>query len=428
MVQESRLMLEVTAEKPMEDGYYYASLYLPATKNELEDARQRARLTGRDVGYVGIEITGCPQLPALVDTRLDCPTVDELNFFAKRLASISSSEMIALGAIFSHRKERGDYENGLSMKELINLTYGLDNVMVAANVEDNIALGRFAIENEMHHHIPGLKDVNPKFLNVQQIGQEIRDMDGGLFYCGCYVVAGEYEYQEVYDGENLPKQTNEDEFAVFSITLREKTDETTPAKDILINLPMERDYLEKFLANKLSAPLENYEVVRFESAIPYINRFMLMEEMDINTINDIAYSFKQAREFDQIKFKAAMEGFKIQTSKEALDILSRISEYQLAHYCNDEVDFFKEYLTNNMDGRFDAKWLKNIPCDTSGRMLLERTGAVVTEYGIISKGRGNMFAPISYDEPEETQTESEDEEMEEAEEEIEEHSMGGLSM
>ena len=39
-----------------------------------------------------------------------------------------------------------------------------------------------------------------------------------------------------------------------------------------------------------------------------------------------------------------------------------------------------------------------------------------------------MFAPISYDEPEETQTESEDEEMEEAEEEIEEHSMGGLSM
>ena len=428
MVQESRLMLEVSAEKPMEDGYYYTSLYLPTTKNELEDERQRARLTGRDGGFVSFEITGCPQIPHLVDTRLDCPTVEELNFFAQRLANLSSCEAIALGAIFMHRKERGDYENGLSMKELINLTYGLENVMVAANVDSNMALGRFALENDLHLDMLGIKDIDKSLLDTQRIGEKIKEMDGGLFFCGCYVVAGEYEYQEVYDGENLPKQTNEDEFAVFSITLREKTDETKPAKDILINLPMEKDYLEKFLSNKLSSPLENYEVVRFESAIPYINRIMFTEEMDIDTINDIAYRFKQAREFDQIKFKAAMEGFKIQTSKEALDVLSRISEYQLAHYCNDEVDFFKEYLTNNMDGRFDAKWLKNIPCDTSGRMLLERTGAVATDYGIISKGRGNMFAPISYDEPEETQDESEDEEMEESEEEIEEHSMGGLSM
>lgn len=427
MVQEGRLMLEVSAEKPMEDGYYYTSLYLPATKNEIEDARQRARLTGRDGNFVSIEITGCPQIPHLVDTRLDCPTIDELNFFAHRLANLSSCEAIALGAIFSNRKNRGDYDNGLSMKELINLTYGLENVMVAANVDSNMALGRFALENDLHLDMLGIKDIDKSLIDTERLGQKIREMDGGLFYCGCYAVAGEYEYKEIYDGISLPKQ-DEENSAVFSITLREKTDEATPKEDILIHLPMEKDYLEKFLANKLSAPLENYEVVRFESAIPYINRIMFSEEMDINTINDIAYGFKQAREFDQIKFKAAMQGFRIENSKDALNILNRISEYQLAHYCNDEVDFFKEYLTNNMDGRFDAKWLKNIPCDTSGRMLIERTGAVITDYGIISRGRGNMFAPISYDEPEEVQTESEDEEPEEAEEEIEEHTMGGLRL
>lgn len=426
MVQESRLVLEVTTEKPMEDGYYYTSIYLPATKNELEDASQRARLTGRDNGYVRIEIAGCPQIPQLLDTRLDCPTVEELNFFANRLAALSQSEAIALGALFNHRKERGDYENGLSMKEIINLTYGLDSVMIAANVDSNMALGRFAIENDLHFELLGIKGFDTKLLDAERVGQKIKEIDSGLFYCGCYVVAGEYEYQEVYDGENLPSMPYKDESAVFSITLREKDNDS--AEDILINLPMERDYFERFLKNKVTSPLENYEVIRFESAIPYINRFMLMEDMDINTINDIAYRFKLAREFDQIKFKAAMEGFKIQSSKEAFDILSRISEYQLAHYCNDEVDFFKEYLTNNMDGRFDAKWLKDVPCDVSGRMLLERTGAVVTEYGIISKGRGNMFAPISYDEPEDTQAETEDQENEEIEEETEEHSMGGLRL
>ena len=427
MVQESRLMLEVSAEKPMEDGYYYASLYLPATKNEIEDARQRARLTGRDGNFVSIEITGCPQIPHLVDTRLDCPTIDELNFFAQRLANLSSCEAIALGAIFSNRKNRGDYDDGLSMKELINLTYGLESVMVAANVDSNMALGRFALENGLHLDMLGIKDIDKSLIDTERLGQKIKEMDGGLYYCGCYAVAGEYEYKEIYDGITLPKQ-DEENSAVFSITLRKKTDEGTPKEDILIHLPMEKNYLEKFLANKLSAPLENYEVVRFESTIPYINRIMFSEEMDINTINDIAYGFKQAREFDQIKFKAAMQGFHIENSKDALNILNRISEYQLAHYCNDEVDFFKEYLTNNMDGRFDAKWLKNIPCDTSGRMLIERTGAVITDYGIISRGRGNMFAPISYDEPEEAQTESEDEEPEETEEEIEEHTMGGLRL
>lgn len=428
MVQESRLMLEVTAEKPMEDGYYYASLYLPATKNEIEDARQRARLTGRDCNFVDIRIRECPQIPYLVDTQLDCPTIEELNFFAKRLAELSTSETIALGAIFGHRKDRGDYESLLSMKELINLTYGLDSVMVAANVDSNMALGRFAIENELHFDLLGLKGVDTKLLDAERVGQKIKEIDSGLFYSGCYVVAGEYEYQEIYDGKYLPIRPKQSDYAVFSITLRKKTDERTHKKDTQINLPMEKDYLEKFLAKKLSEPLENYEVVRFESAIPYINRIMFTEEMDINTLNDIAYGFKQAREFDQIKFKAAMQGFKIQTSKEALDILNRLSEFQLAHYCNDEDDFFKEFLTNNMDGRFDAKWLKNIPCDITGRTLLQRTGAVVTDYGIISNGRGNMFAPISYDAPEETQTESEDEEMEETEEEIEAHSIGGLSM
>lgn len=428
MVQESRLMLEITTEKPMEDGYYYTSLYLPATKNEIEDAKQRARLTGRDCNFVDIRIRECPQIPYLVDTQLDCPTIDELNFFAQRLAKLSSCEAIALGAIFGYRKDRGDYESLLSMKELINLTYGLDSVMVAANVDSNMALGRFAIENDLHFDLLGLKGVDTKLLDTERVGQKVKEIDSGLFYCGCYVVAGEYEYKEVYDGTHLPKEYILDNFSVFNITIREKADGSKPRKDIVFILPSEKESLKKFIERQMTLPKENYEVIRFESAIPYINRFMLMDEMDINTINDISHIFKQAREFDQIKFKAAMQGFHIQTSKEALDILNRISEYQLAHYCNDEVDFFKEYLTNNMDGRFDAKWLKNIPCDTSGRMLLERTGAVVTDYGIISKGRGNMFAPISYDKPEENQTESEDEEMEEAEEEIEEHSMGGLSM
>lgn len=351
-----------------------------------------------------------------MDTRLDSPTIDELNFFAQRLSTLSTPETITLGAIFKERKERGDYNDGLMMKELINLTYGLENIMVAANVGNLIELGNFAIENDLHKNIEGLENANPNFLNIQKVGQEIKDIDGGLFYCGCYVVAGEYEYKEIYDGISLPNQEENIPSAIFSITLKDKTNNS--AQNIIITLPNSQ-------IDNVPSSLQNFEVIKFESAIPYINKDMFMQRMDINILNDIAVAFNQACEIDQIKAKAAMQGYQIEDLLEALDVIKNISDYQLAHYCNDENDFFKEYLLNNLDSRFDAKWLRDIPCEYTGMKFIKRIGAVVTDYGIVYKGKGQMFAPVSYDDADETQSESSDDELKESDDE-QEQTVGGL--
>ena len=44
------------------------------------------------------------------------------------------------------------------MKDLINMTYGLDGVMIAPNVANDEQLGQFVIDNEMNDDIAALSD------------------------------------------------------------------------------------------------------------------------------------------------------------------------------------------------------------------------------------------------------------------------------
>ncbi len=423
MIQEHKIMLEITTAKPTDDGYYYTSLLLPAKQTEIQDAKQRARLIGRDNCYTDITVTDCSDIPALVDTRLDCPTLEELNFFAQRLNKLSDSEIISLAAILEQRMQHDKYENGLPMKELINLTYGLENIMIASNVDNLDNLGQFAIENDLHLQLPGVKDVDPGLLNTAKVGELIKSMDSGIFYGGYYVVAGEHKNLEVYDGKTLPRaEADEYSHAIFSIRLGKAPNtqqDTGSINKFWFHFPMDESNLNNIINDTLDCPLSECTCYDFISSIPHIHHQFFYSHMDITALNKLAQAYKQLQEFDQIKFKAILQGFDIETLEETQQIINNLNSYQLAYYCNDEVDFFKEYLLNNMDSRVDPKWLKDIVCERTCMKLLERTGSKVTDYGIISNGRCNMFAPISYDEPE--QSESEDEE---AEEEIEDQNIG----
>ena len=152
------MRLELSAEKALNGGYYYAGLLLPATDYEVKDAMQRTRAVGRE-NTVEVSILECDILPELQDIRLDTFSLDELNFFAKRLASLSNEELPVFYAvtekIFGDAEES---ENPVSIKELINCTYGLDTVPVAHNVSNLAELGRFTFENELLSDLEGIPE------------------------------------------------------------------------------------------------------------------------------------------------------------------------------------------------------------------------------------------------------------------------------
>ena len=90
------------------------------------------------------------------------------------------------------------------MTDLINMTYGLDSVMIASNVGTDRQLGQFVIDNELNEDVNAIPETSLYLLDLERIGKLQRDVDGGVFVGNCYVVAGAFEMPHVYDGIHLP--------------------------------------------------------------------------------------------------------------------------------------------------------------------------------------------------------------------------------
>ena len=115
------MQLELSAEN-FSSGYYYAELQLPAADYEIRDAMQKVRATGRE-NTVSFSIYDCDILPELQDVRLDTTSIDELNFFAKRIAALSDEELPVFYAVTDEVFRAADNNGLVSIKDLINSTY-----------------------------------------------------------------------------------------------------------------------------------------------------------------------------------------------------------------------------------------------------------------------------------------------------------------
>lgn len=137
-----KIRIELSSESRLGWEPFYAVLDLPATAQQIRDARQKARITGReDMTYQSISFLGFDPLPNLEHLRLDTTSVEELNYLAQRLDSLSDEQFIIYQALFDQRFGDVDSNELLSVKDLINMTYGLDSVMVASNIHNDEQLG-----------------------------------------------------------------------------------------------------------------------------------------------------------------------------------------------------------------------------------------------------------------------------------------------
>lgn len=411
------IVIEISAERPYEKGYSYARLGFPATAAEIADLKHRARLTGRENVFTSMRIIESPKLKALVGTRINAWSYKELNFLAHRLQSMSDESLISLNAIFEKEQNDGEHFDGIDTIDLINKTYGHENVMIASYVTNLELLGKFSIENGLYTALPEIPEIDPKLLNASKVGELQQKADSGIFYDHYYVVAGEYKPQQVYISETVPDfESDESKFSVFSVLLGRTTSDIREIKNInkvWINLPVDTEYFDKILEEKLDCPINEAFCYEIKSAIPQINMRTFANGFNIFTLNDIALGYKKSREFDKVKFKAVLEGQNIESLSDISDVLERLSKYELAHSCDNSGGYFKEYLSNNMDGRFDKRWINNIDGVKEGLKLMKIKGAAFTRYGIISDGKNPLFSHVPYEEITET-----DEVVEETEGEI----------
>ena len=395
------MRLELSAEKALNGGYYYAELLLPAADYEIKDAMQRTRAVGRE-NTVEVSILECDILPELQDIRLDTFSLDELNFLAKRLSSLPDEELPVFYAVTEQIFNDTD-ENPVSIKGLINCTYSLDTVPVAHNVSNLSELGRFAFENELLSDLEGIPESAVPFLNAEQIGRVQQKNDNGVFEGRLYIPTVHYDRPEIYDGVTLPDE--ESESSDFAIRLLvsgtpEHIKGDPVDRAIWLNLPMASDILANYAAAFNEADIGDCVYYDFESVIPQITPEMFGSMEEIDELNTLAQRIAAMSESEQTKFKAVLNAEDTATLKGALDIAQNLWRYEFAAEPDTADTFFKDYVAENADTRFDNRWLGGLFARNEGERLLSRLGATLTDYGIVSARNGQLFEPVPYDEPE----------------------------
>ena len=117
---------------------------------------------------------------------------------------------------------------------------------------------------------------------------------------------------------------------------------------------------------------------------------------------------------ERMTFKAVLQaqGGLSGDLSDILETAESVREYELAAFVSDEAEFFKEYIAHSLPTDFDVRWLDTLAISTDSLHLLERLGATVTDYGILSARGESLYKSIPFSAPDadeaEAQEQSED--------------------
>lgn len=387
---EKTLSIGITVDGGNDKRVHYSSIELPAKDYEIEDSLQEARVNCDDnfsiEKDIRLEIESAPLLPPLVDKQIIARTFGELNFLAKRLATLDEDEKLALRAVVNKKISDGKLEQSVDIKDLINLTYGLDNVSVIHLARNDEDLGQFVIENDMHPDVAAIPFESRYLLNKSDIGRLQRESEGGVFVDNIYVIVDDYEETEVYDGITLPESSEKSDY-VFRLKIAkapEENPEETENTAEWINLPVDKTHANEIARKHEEERIEDCVYFDFESAIPQINEENFGDMQDFDALNGVAEEYSKLQQFDRAKYKAILTAAGQFRAADALDIIKRINEYEFAPEYEYPEDYFKEYLKMYLNPRFDSAWLDTLLLRNEGGELQERLGATHTKYGLIS--------------------------------------------
>ena len=398
MDKSKTLKVELSAENLVFRSYYYVTLELPAKEYEVRDALQQIRATGRSDSEIEITVLECPIIPDLTDARIDFPTLKEMEFFAKRLAALDEDQQSILQAVAPKILRPGENEI-VGMKDLINMTYGLDSVAVLSNVTNDEQLAEFVIENEMQEDVSSVPENAVYLLDKKRIGKLQREMDGGVFSGNLYVCTDHFEMPKVYDGKTL-HETSHEPWLAFRLLVAQapsEAPEETAETAEWICLPMTKTEANRIANAHNEKRIEDCVYFDFESSVPQIDAEIFGSMADFDKLNALAGQMAAMSPADQIKFKAALCLEEPKNMDEALDISEHLHEYELSVAACDADDYFKEYLARHLPTGFDSGWLQGLVVQDEGMRLLGYLGGKETAYGMIS-GRGrSLYELVPYD-------------------------------
>lgn len=393
MSYESIMYVEVRGENSKNPTRsYVADLMLPTTKERINDALDRCRSYLVATNMDELEVETCEKVPELEHIDLNGPTLFELNFLAWQIDLFDESELATYRALFPLIVKDGKVD----IKDAINLTYSVDDHMVAIGVVDDEDIGLMVLDNNLSDRFKDVPEDVMGLLDLSKIGAEFRDKDNGVFINNCYVSRVGFVLKDKYNGENLPAQMN-DSF-LFSMKVKSRDGLTR-----WYNFPLHEQDMKE-----LAAEHKSLKVEKLRSSFPQVYAFSendkapSIDNQQILEINNLAKKYLELDWQNRLYFRAALSYECIQSfdDLEKMNLIIRnLDKYSVKEQNVFSADFGLDYLQKHLKSTFDMKYLDFVDTARLGGKLLEEYSGKYSPYGIVLRRDLTMdFEQVNYTE------------------------------
>lgn len=358
-----------------------AYVTLPANKIAVIDAMDRAKIRGETF----LRIASCDEIPELEAYEFaEEPTLDELNFLAKRIEEISeeNTQILAYRALLQKPFD--------TVNEAINRTFNLETVPVYP-CKNFYEYGEIVLDNELLEELREVPDEVYDLLDPEKVGRVMAERENGVFIDGYYIIADSYEPVLVYD-EELPEQMDD---WIFRLEIAGNSS----VKTVILTLPASEKTIAEIPERLGEKRLEDYVCAAFQSTISQIDK-RILDSAEICSLNLFAKEFSELSRENAAKCKAILQNSSCSDVREILNVMRNLDRYEFDNCINDFSEYGEKYLLKMLPKGFDKEVLSGISSVEFTRNLLAANGCKFTDYGVISGIDGHLFYPIKSSEQE----------------------------
>ncbi len=380
-------MFEIAIEELGTDGGKVAYVTLPTNRNAVIDAMDSKKIFDE----TSLLIVECDEVPELVGYEFkEEPTLDELNFLAKRIEEISEekTEILDYRALLQKPFD--------TIREAINRTYNLRTIPIYP-CKNVYAYGKIVLENEMLEGLEDIPDELYDLLDPDKVGRAMVECEGGVFIGGYYAVPSSYEPALVYD-EELPERMDD---WVFRLEIKGKFTDNKDDYGIL-TLPADEEDMRRNAERFGEKYIVECVCAGFKSAIPQISDVCFESMENIYAVNDIARRYSELSREDAAKFKAVLEHELWRGWDKINAILNDLDCYEFDGTIKHISEFGEKYLSEMLPPDFDRSLLKGVCTAEFAEKIIAANECAFTEYGVVSKHGGHLFSVVEAPEREQT--------------------------
>ena len=358
-------------------AYQGSALSLPAHQEAVRDAFQRARLMEGEPYH----LERGRGWPGFIESVLDRynHTLEELNLLVYKLVQMTEKQIEVYEGILKALPER-------NMKQVINGLYNLERFEFLPGIRCDNDIGEMTIDNDLDpilKDLPG--DIYP-LLDTEKVGAYIREKENGVFTSRGYCYRVSDQWQEVYDGKQLPKQV-EHHPSQFSLYLVPKG---TEPEDLGVGAWLEIPYDEaskpRVLENLGLESFKQCRIAKVYTAAPLFEQ-LAWRDHGIDRWNEFARKLSSMTEKELLKYKAVAEYERCSSLEQAARLTDRLDQYAFDPAQVTYATYGRECL-EQMGADLEAQAFRRFDFEGYGKELYAQTGRKLTAYGAVSKETG----------------------------------------